>query len=133
MAEGFTTARASKILTDNIKSTTYIGLSSTVPNKDGSNFTEPASSTGYRRAQIGTLNTSKSAQIANDDIIFVFEALADCGSFTHVGLFDKDTGGTPFLVGALTSAITVGSGYVPLIRAKKLVIGLDKEALESYA
>ena len=83
MAEGFTTARASKILTDNIKSTTYIGLSSTVPNKDGSNFTEPASSTGYRRAPIGTLNTSKSAQIANDDIIFVFEALADCGSFNR--------------------------------------------------
>ena len=110
MAEGFTTAKATSILSKNIKSTIYIGLSSTVPNKDGSNFTEPASSTGYRRAPFGTVNTSISAQVANNDIIFVFEALEDCGSFTHVGLFDSATGGTPFLVGALTSAITSGSG-----------------------
>ena len=134
MAEGFTTDRSTQILAQNIKSTTYVGLSSTVPNKDGSNFTEPASSTGYKRRAFGVVNTSVPAQLANDDIIFIFEALEDCGSFTHLGLFDSDNPAEkPFLIGRLTSPITVKSGDVPLIRAKKMVIGLDKEALESYA
>lgn len=132
MAEGFTAARAKKILTDNIKSTTYIGLSSTVPDKYGGNFSEPGSSTGYKRHTIGTFTASDDAQISNSEIIFFFEALADCGSFTHIGLFDDNKPETkPFFVGKLTTAITVGKGYVPLIRAGALVIGLDKEGSDA--
>lgn len=132
MAEGFTRARASKILQDNIKSTTYIGLSTTTPNEEGGGFAEPSGG-GYARAEFGEINTDIKAQIANKKIIFIFEATADCGSVTHVGLFDAEKTSTPFLVAKLTAPITVGEGYVPLIRARKLVIGLDKEALEPYA
>lgn len=133
MAEGFTYAEATAILKERITEDTYVGLSSTTPAKDGSNFTEPSKDNGYTRAKFGTVNTSISAQIANKDIIFIFEALADCGSMTHVGLFKSATTSTPFLVAQLTNALSVGEGYVPLIRANKLIIGLDKEALESYA
>ena len=66
---GFSPERATSILTSNIRATTYVGLSSTTPAADRSNFTEPATSTGYARAQIGTINTSKSGQVANDEII----------------------------------------------------------------
>lgn len=134
MAEGFTTDRATTILSQNIKKTTYVGLSTTVPNKSGTNFTEPASTTGYARHLLGDLDTSIAAQVANNDIVFLFEALADCGSFTHIGLFDdQNAASKPFLIGQLTNAITVNTGYVPLIRKHKLVIGLDKEALDPYA
>lgn len=34
----------------------YLGLSSTVPNTDGTNFTEPPSASGYARAIIGLQN-----------------------------------------------------------------------------
>lgn len=132
MAEGFTYAAATSILTTWIKEDTYVGLSSTTPTKTGSNFTEPPKSAGYTRARFGTVNKSIAAQVSNSDIIFIFEALEDCGSMTHVGLFSRSTDTTPFLVARLTNALTIGAGYVPLIRANKLVIGLDKEALESY-
>ena len=63
----------------------------------------------------------------------MFEALADCGSITHLGLSDSnEIGSDVFLVAKLTNPITVGAGYVPLIRKNKLVIGLDKKALEPY-
>ena len=134
MAEGFTTSKATEILTSNITPNTYICLSSTTPTKTGSNFSEPAVSAGYIRKAIGPLNTSKEAQIANDEIIFIFEALEDCGSITHLGLADSNViGSRVFLVAKLTNPMTVGAGYVPLIRKNKLVIGLDKEKLEAYA
>ena len=134
MAEGFTTSRATKILTSNITPNTYICLSSTTPTKTGSNFSEPDEKAGYIRKPIGPLNTSIAAQIANDEIVFIFEALEDCGSITHLGLADSNViGSEVFLVAKLTSPLTVGAGYVPLIRKNKLVIGLDKEKLEAYA
>lgn len=132
MAEGFTRSKATSILLANIKETTYIGLSTTTPNEEGGGFAEPSGG-GYVRAKFGEINTDIKAQIANKKIIFIFESEADCGSVTHVGLFDVEKNGVPFLVAKLTAPITVGEGYVPLIRARKLVIGLDKEALEPYA
>ena len=132
MAEGFTHNAAMGILTSKITNTTYVGLSTTTPNKEGGNFTEPSYSAGYTRAKFGEVNKSIVAQVANKEIIFIFEALADCGSVTHVGLFESATSNLPFLIAKLTNALTVGAGYVPLIRANKLVIGLDKEALEPY-
>lgn len=134
MAEGFTTSKATEILASNITSKSYICLSSTTPTKTGSNFSEPDEKAGYIRKQIGRMNTSIAAQIANDEIIFIFEALEDCGSITHIGLADSSViGSKVFLVAKLTNPLTVGAGYVPLIRKNKLVIGLDKEALEPYA
>ena len=134
MAEGFTTSKATEILTSNITTKTYICLSSTTPTKTGSNFSEPAEKAGYIRKPIGRLNTSIAAQIANDEIVFIFEALEDCGSITHLGLADSNViGSKVFLMAKLTNPLTVRAGYVPLIRKNKLVIGLDKEALEPYA
>ena len=133
MAQGFTRTRASKILADNIKTDTYIALSTTTPDENGGNFAEPPTASGYSRQKFGDINTSVKAQVANKGIIFLFEATEDCGSITHVGLSDsKDRGGIVFLTGKLTNPITVGAGYVPLIRARKLVIALDKEAIEPY-
>ena len=129
---GFTYTRAKKILTDNIKAVTYVGLSSTVPTKDGSNFTELNTNYGYRRATFGTVNAEKNGQIANDEIIFFFVALGDCGSATHVGLFDSKTDTEkPFLTAQLEAPMTIGENYVPLIREHKFIIGLDIAALDT--
>ena len=131
MAEGFTYAAATEILKSKITSSTYVCLSTTTPTKTGANFTEPAASTGYSRKAFGSVNSSKTAQVTNSEIIFLFESLEDVGSITHVGLATSLTA-TPFLIAALDEPLTVTAGYVPLIRAKKFVVGLDKEALESY-
>lgn len=133
MATGFTRARASAILAGQIKSTTYVALSTTTPTVTGGNFTEPPTSAGYVRKALGVLDTSITAQIANKDYVFIFEALSDCGTITHVGLSDSlSRGSEVFLIGELATPIKVGTGYVPLIRPWKLKVGLDKAALEAY-
>ena len=133
MATGFTRARANKILAGNISKETYVCLSTTTPNENGGNFTEPPTSAGYVRRALGVLDTSITAQIANKDYVFIFEALSDCGKITHVGLSDSlSRGSEVFLIGELATPINVGTGYVPLIRPWKLKVGLDKAALEAY-
>lgn len=126
MASGFTYEKALSILQTHIKSGTYVCLSTTEPNLDGGNFTEPPTSAGYIRQVIGPIAASGQAQISNQQIIFLFEATADCGTITHIGLSDSGSrGGTVFLVAQLTNPVSVGSGYVPLIRAGNLKIGLS--------
>lgn len=136
MATGFTRWAADEILSDWITEKTLVCLSTTTPDENGNNFTEPAYTTGYRRQQFGTVLTSKHGQIANAYIIFLFEAQEDVGSITHVGL-SKPTESIagnerPFLIAQLSSPLTVGAGYVPLIRAKQFIVGLDKDELEAY-
>lgn len=132
MATGFTRKRATKILEDTMEGC-YVALSTTTPDQDGNQFSEPASSTGYCRQSIGALDDSVTGQLANASIIFLFEALEDCGSITHVGLSDSPNRGAEiFLMAQLDPPLTVNAGYVPLIRAHGFVVGLDKDNLTGY-
>lgn len=137
---GFTTSKASDILSSIFKGC-YIGLhvGSSAPTDAGQGFSEPSSSTGYERSQIGELNTSIQAQIANDKIIFFNESIGSgYGTVTHFGCFSDEKGGTPFFIGELTNEsgvptpMNVGPGYVPIFRAENLIIGLDKNGLDKY-
>lgn len=131
MATGFTRETATAILSSYINSNTYVCLSTTTPDENGDNFTEPPAENGYVRQQFGPTLLDIAGQVANSQIIFLFEATGDCGSVTHVGLA-KTKKDKPFLVAQLSSPLTVGTGYVPLIRAKQFVVGLDKDTLEAY-
>lgn len=76
--------------------------------------------------------TPAAGQVANDEIIFCFEATAAVGPLTYLGLFDAKTGGKPFFTAELTSPISVAANTVPLIRRNQLVVALDKDAIEAY-
>lgn len=132
MATGFTSLMAGRILDSRIKNS-YVALSTTTPDQDGNNFTEPDPYNGYQRQQITNWDNTIPAQIANDRIVFLFEAVGNIGTVTHLGLSKNSTvGSSVFLMAQLTSPLTVASGYVPLIRPYGLVIGLDKSSLETY-
>lgn len=132
MATGFTRTRATNILKTAMTGA-YVALSTTTPDQDGNQFTEPPSSAGYQRQSIGTLDDSIGGQIANKSIIFLFEATGDCGSITHVGLSTNPARGSDiFLMAQLSQPLTVSAGYVPLIRAHGFVVGLDKASLDDY-
>ena len=116
-----------------IASTCYIGLSTTTPKNDGSNFTEPAESAGYARTLLGTSNSSTgwimdtpaNNTIKNtNQIIFFPEATESWGTVTHFGLFSAKTGGTPVFWGALTASVAVPVGYIPIFRAGALSVTL---------
>ena len=119
----------------------YIGMSTTVPTVNDSgvitNFTEPASVTGYRRARLGLYNNeatwlmdaAKNGSITNGEkFIFFDEATVGQGGFGELkwfGLFSAQTGGSPILAGELTSPVTVPDGNVLIFRPNNLTVSME--------
>lgn len=119
----------------------YIGMSTTVPTVNDSgiitNFTEPASVTGYRRSRLGLYNNentwlmdaAKKGSITNgSNFIFFDEATVGQGGFGELkwfGLFSAQTEGSPILAGELTSPVTVPAGNVLIFRPKNLTVSME--------
>lgn len=118
----------------------WIGMSTTVPTMSGgtiTNFTEPASSTGYRRSRLGIqgnvstyiMDAASDGVITNGtNFIFFDEATVGQGGFGELkwfGLFSAQTGGTPVLAGELTSAVTVPAGNVLIFRPNNLTVSME--------
>lgn len=90
----------------------YLGLSTSTPNADGSNFKEPTAAS-YARVQ---LNVNSAMQytdvfgivsdgtVTNVEEICTHECLEEegWGEFTHFGIFGQETGGTPLAFDLLT-------------------------------
>lgn len=123
-----------RVNTVSLASTCYIGLSTTTPNANGENFTEPSESTGYAKVLLGHYNQSNTqlmeaaadGSICNtNNIIFFPEATASWGTITHFGIFTSKTATTPIMWGALSSSIAVPSGYIPIFRAGALTVSLQ--------
>ena len=125
----FVLSKADSILKSNINKNLWVGLSTTTPNENGGNFSEPTRSE-YSRVQLGnTFDSSVTAQVSNGNgILFYNETLGSWGTVTHFGLFDGETGGTPIFWGKLTSSVAItAANYVPIFRAGALKIALDRE------
>lgn len=117
----------------------YIGVSTTTPTKGSSisGFTEPATSTGYRRSRLGLKDTpatyimdaAANGSITNGtNFIFFDEATAGQGGFgtvTWFGLFSAASGGSPVLAGELTTPVTVNEGQVLIFRPNNLTVSME--------
>lgn len=149
-----TRTKANSMLYDLIRSvsgsnTTYywIGLSTTTPDVNGNNFTEPVIPEGavdddgqaitvneYQRVSLADImGTPSNAIIKNDAIIFFNEAEHySWGTVTHFGIFSSKTAGTPIFWGEIKDAsgnlgVAVPQNHIPIFRAGKLQIGLDQD------
>lgn len=80
--------------------TVYLGLSSTTPNAEGENITEPIGN-GYERVLVGSysqIGTQKFGDVSNDsisnsEIIYFPESTGSWGdTLTHFVLFNSKTG-----------------------------------------
>ena len=98
----------------------YLGFSTTTPNAAGGNFTEPTSAAhpSYKRVQLninvdsnGTVMTYTNlwGTVADGSVSNAKEiSTPQCreadgwGTFTHFGIFETETGGTPILFDLLT-------------------------------
>ena len=106
----------------------FLGLSTTAPSRDGTGYTEPPASNGYKRTLIGAygqgstykMGTPSAGGIKNTDTIYFPEATGSWGTCTHYLLFDSSTEGNLLAYGPLTDAITPVNGTVPLIRIEEL-------------
>ncbi|MBO5070814.1 MAG: hypothetical protein J6C37_10720 [Roseburia sp.] len=119
----------------------YIGLSTTTPDVNGSNFTEPVIPDGaeddegnaittneYQRVSLeGVMGSAADGIIKNSAIIFFNEAEHyGWGTITHFGIFTAKSGGTPIFWGEVPST-EVQKNYIPIFRAGKLQVGLDND------
>lgn len=101
----------------------FLGLSTTTPSADGSNFTEPAPSTGYERVQINIkeaqeytnkMTIPSNGSIENNTEINFPEALGSgYGTVTHFGVFNEKENGIPLYIHTLTSTTPDESGNYP--------------------
>lgn len=111
----------------------YLGLSTTAPSRDGTGYTEPPASNGYKRTLLGMASQSstikmfdaKSGGSYNMDTIYFPEATGSWGTCTYYLLFDKATDGNLLAYGQLQEAITPVNGTVPLIRSQELQMTLS--------
>lgn len=117
----------------------YVGLSTTTPGEDASNFTEPASASGYSRAIIHNAKSSSgwiaasqnstSGQLTNAGTVTFPIASGNWGTVTSYGLFDRPTGtGTPtnmYNVGALSTSRAVVTNDTLSFASGAFIIRID--------
>ena len=77
---------------------TFIGLSTTTPNKDGTNVTEPGAGVGYARQQVTTAqwDAAAASKSQTNVVVTIGTATADWlagANFTHVVIYDQAAGG----------------------------------------
>ena len=121
----------------------YLGFSSTAPNADGTNFTEPSSSTypSYRRIQLNIREASQYTNlwcpvsggvVTNAREITSAECTEEGGwpTFTHFGIFGQETGGEFLMADKLTDpeGTPDESGKYP---AKSLTVAQNHVAILS--
>jgi len=93
----------------------YIALSTTAPNDDGTNFTEP-SGNGYARVQhsanattAGNWTAASGGQTSNNALIDFGTATGSWGTITHFGIYDASTAGNLVHYGALSASKSVAT------------------------
>jgi hypothetical protein len=105
----------------------YIGLSTTTPLDDGSNFTEPSGG-GYARVAVPNNPANWPAAVAgskqNANPVTFNEATLPWNVITYLGIFDQLTGGNLLMYGALTAPKTIATGDVAQFNANNVTVTL---------
>lgn len=91
--------------------TQYVGLSTTTPNFDGSNFTEPVGG-GYARQSVTASSfwSSISGVVTSLSAVDFLASGASWGTVTHVGVFDALSGGNLLWFLALEASENIQDG-----------------------
>lgn len=121
-----------KASTLNSATSIYVGLSTTEPDADGTNVTEP-SGNGYARVLLGHSSQSmtqkmgeiSAGEVSNDEIIYFPEATGSWGTITHFCIFDAASGGNLLAYGGLSTPIQPVANTIPIIRIGELTISIS--------
>lgn len=119
----------------------YLGLSTTEPTVDGTNFTEPTAAAGYARVYINSSSTSgpsfpfewvsgsNYSQVQNKYEVHFNVATASWGTIGWVGIFDNSNHLMAFghLVDSQgeETTITITEGHIPTILQGQAKISID--------
>lgn len=108
----------------------YIGLSTTAPNVNGTNVTEPSTSSGYARVQLTNLSQPSAGVVTNQSAINFNESTASWGTITHFVIYDSVTVGSGNLLmyGALTTPRVVDANTIMTIKENYLSLSAQNPA-----
>ncbi len=100
----------------------WIGLSTTAPNIDGTNVTEPSASAAYQRLNLTSLSAPAEGVVTNNADIDWPESTAGWGVITSYVIFDSPTVGSGNLLiyGDLVEPRTVERGTIMTVKANYL-------------
>lgn len=94
--------------------TIYVGLSTTAPNDDGTNITEPSGGAGYTRVAVTNNLTNWPAAVggakANGVAIDFNQATGSWGTVSHFFCADAASGGNILGSGVLSTSKTIDTG-----------------------
>lgn len=109
----------------------YIGLATGDPGVNCNVSAVEVTGEGYeRRTLADIMATPSDGQIHNKDIIFFPESLGSWGEVKYFFIATSKTGATGIFSAPLTLSVQIPEGYVPIFRAKALIVGIDKDSLE---
>lgn len=109
----------------------WLGYSTTAPAADGSNISEPDSTTGYERVSLkGKLAAAVDGVVTNALDVRVTESTADQGVITHFVIFDAQTEGNFLASGKLENSRTMEAQTSLAFPAGAIIITLEDKVEE---
>lgn len=108
----------------------YLGLSTTAPDLDGQNVTEPATDAGYARVELTTLSAPTDGLVTNQQAVNFEESTNNWGTVTHFVIFDAAEANTGNLLmyGELTTPRTVETATIMTIKENYLELSVQNPA-----
>ena len=107
--------------------TIYLGLSTSAPNDDGTNWTDPTY-TGYARVAI-PFGTAAARSIAQNALVTFAQCTSGSSTVTNWGLFDALTSGNLLASGALSASKTIVAGNTPSIASGQVSVSFNAGAV----
>ena len=108
----------------------YLGLSTTAPDLDGQNVTEPATDAGYARVELTTLSAPTDGLVTNQQAVNFEESTNNWGTVTHFVIFDAAEANTGNLLmySELTTPRTVETATIMTIKENYLKLSVQNPA-----
>ena len=103
----------------------WIGLSTTAPNINGTNVTEPSGSAGYARVQLTMLSEPSAGVVTNQSNIDFNESTASWGTVTHFVIFDAQSDGHLLQYGSLSTPRSVEAATIMTIKSNYLNLSVQ--------
>ncbi len=109
----------------------YLGLSTTAPDLDGQNVTEPATDAGYARVELTTLSAPTDGLVTNQQAVNFEESTNNWGTVTHFVIFDAaeaNTGNLLMYGESSTTPRTVETATIMTIKENYLKLSVQNPA-----
>ena len=103
----------------------YLGLSTTEPQIDGSNATEPPTSANYARIKLETLSEPTNGIITNTAAISFEESTATWGAITYFLIYDSLSAGNLLMYGSFSKTYHTESESIFTIKPGSLSLRLN--------